>query len=286
MDKGILLINKPVNITSFDIIRRLRKITKLKKIGHAGTLDPFATGLMIVCLGKYTKVIDYFTNLHKTYQATLEFGRKTATGDPEGEFIETVETGIFSEEELKAAVEKILQVKSQVPSAYSAIKINGKAAYKYARNNQEVEIKARSVEIRQFRILSYNHPYLQYSAQVSKGTYIRTLSETFAELLNTVAYTTELTRLAIDDVELSRAVDLENLNESNWQEHLISPLTLLSKYPIHVLTSEQIEDFQHGRKFNVSMEDSVSTLFLNSLSEIIGFGNVENQLVSPKMVFV
>lgn len=199
---GFLLIDKPAGCSSFDVIRQLRRITGIKKIGHTGTLDPLATGLLICALGANTRLCKYLEAEDKTYSATVRLGIQTDTGDAEGEIVR--ESEVIPEqfdEDLRTQVE---QLEELLPPQHSALKVRGLPAYAYARRGEEVELAPRPARISEFQILSYSPPNLNYVCQVSKGTYIRSLSEFIASCLGTVGHTINLRREAIGTVEVGR----------------------------------------------------------------------------------
>ncbi len=206
---GILLVDKPVGWTSFDVVAKIRGQLKSEyrargetptkrqlRVGHAGTLDPFATGLLVVLLGDATKKADEFLKLDKVYEATVYLGATSSTGDPEGEVIE-VNSDQPSLEDVKAALAKFTGKITQIPPAYSAIKINGQRAYKLARAGKVVEVPSRNVEIHSIELLNYTYPELKIRTHVSSGTYIRTLAQDIGQTLGTGAYCSELRRISV-----------------------------------------------------------------------------------------
>ena len=280
---GILLVNKEAGISSFDIIKRLRKISGIKRIGHCGTLDPFAEGLMIILLGKATKIASYLTKAQKTYHVKMEFGNQTNTGDLTGEIIQSAAIPIqINFEKLE---EKVLQIKSQIPPNFSAIKIDGKRAYKLAKKDISFQLSEREIKIHNFKIIKYSPPYLIYLAEVSKGTYIRTLSEQIAEILSSTAYTSNLTRTKVSDFHLKDAISSKNLEK--YEEHL-KPLSILG-FPQIVLNSAQEEkDFAQGKKIKIVSDTFWEDLFLvlNKEKEEIGFAQIKDNYLLPKIVFI
>ncbi len=206
---GIYLINKPRGRSSFSIVAQVRRLSGIKKVGHAGTLDPEAEGLLIILVGKeYTKKSDEFLKLPKTYEFTLKLGETSTTGDEEGE-----KTIISSNKPTKTAIKTALEgftgQISQIPPKYSAIKIDGQRAYKLARDGKEVTLKPRKVTISRLKILSYTYPNLSLVADVSSGTYIRSLAEDIGTALSTGAYCTDIKRTQIGKYSLSKAITLE-----------------------------------------------------------------------------
>ncbi len=212
--QGILLVDKPAGWTSFDVVNYVRKqvaaaeVKKPKhvKVGHTGTLDPFATGLLILLIGKeYTRRAGEFSKLDKTYEVTMKLGETSTTGDPEGE-ITPVSDKIPTEADIQKAIKNFVGEIEQTPPAYSAIKIDGQRAYKLARAGKEVKIDPRKVTINRLELVSYDYPEAKLIADVSSGTYIRTLVEDLGKTLATGAYTTALRRTQIQEYSIAQAV--------------------------------------------------------------------------------
>jgi tRNA pseudouridine55 synthase len=201
MTDGIILIDKPAEMTSFGVVARVRRVLtqaaqKKVKVGHTGTLDPFATGLMILVIGKECKNAEQYSKLDKVYEATFRLGQISTTGDPEGE-VTNVSADEPTREELEAVIARFRGAIMQRPPIFSAIKIAGKRAYKLARDGQEVEIPERPVTIHSLEVLEYVYPELKIRTHVSSGTYIRSLGVDIGEALGTGAYCTQLRRLSI-----------------------------------------------------------------------------------------
>jgi tRNA pseudouridine55 synthase len=212
MDDGILLIDKPAGMTSFGVVARIRRVLseqrgKKVKVGHTGTLDPFATGLMILVIGQECKNAGLYSKLDKTYEATIRLGQTSTTGDPEGE-ISDVSDIIPIQTEIKKALEKFTGEITQRPPIYSAIKVNGQRAYKLAHAGKPVEIPERQVTIYGLEIIDYKYPELMIRAHVSSGTYIRTLAEDIGKALGVGAYCTQLRRISIGKWDVIEAKTL------------------------------------------------------------------------------
>ena len=219
---GWLYINKPLGFSSFAVIAKLRRITRIRKIGHSGTLDPLATGLLIVAVGRaYTKQLDKYLKQDKTYRAILKLGYKTETLDAEKpeEFVSNYKPTL---EEIEKVLKEFTGEIQQTPPIYSAIQIDGKRLYKLAREGKgdTVEIPSRPVTIYKIKLLEYNYPNLEIEVEVSSGTYIRSLVRDIGESLKAGAYLTGLIRTEIADLKLEEAVDLKDLNEGNWEKYL------------------------------------------------------------------
>lgn len=222
-DDGILLIDKAPGWTSFDVVAKIRGarraafkatgVTPTKRqlrVGHAGTLDPFATGLLIILLGDATKRSDEFLKQDKTYEATITLGATSSTGDPEGE-LTPVSDNVPSSEAVQAAIGNFTGPITQIPPAYSAIKVNGQRAYKLARKGQDVDIPSRQVTIHSLEVVSFDYPQLHIRTHVSSGTYIRSLAQDIGEALGTGAYCSQLRRTVIGDLNVDDSTEVESV---------------------------------------------------------------------------
>jgi tRNA pseudouridine55 synthase len=219
MQDGILLIDKPADMTSFGVVARIRRVLTTKqqkkvKVGHTGTLDPFATGLMILVIGKECKNAGMYSKLDKVYEATFRLGQISSTGDPEGELRE-VSTKQPTREDIERTLKQFRGEISQRPPIFSAIKINGQRAYKLARDGQKVEIPLRQVQIHTLELLDYSYPEVKIRTHVSSGTYIRSLAVDIGERLGTGAYCTALRRIAIADWTIDTAQQLSDFGIKN-----------------------------------------------------------------------
>ena len=202
---AVILLNKPAGMTSFDAVAKCRKIFHERKIGHTGTLDPEASGLMIILLGKYTKLLPYCVKNHKAYQATLKLGEMTDTEDIWGTVIETKTPSIHTSEEIEKAVQSLTGDILQVPPMYSALKKDGKKLYEYARQGIEIEREARPVHISSLKVEKIDETNYRMDAVVSSGTYIRTLISDFGKQLSELAIMSSLIRTKIEHLSLEDA---------------------------------------------------------------------------------
>lgn len=219
MTDGILLIDKPAEMTSFGVVARVRRVLsreagKKVKVGHTGTLDPFATGLMIIVVGKECKNAGHYTKLDKVYEATFRLGQISTTGDPEGELTD-VSTKQPNPREVEEVLARFTGEISQRPPIFSAIKINGQRAYKLARDGQEIEIPLRNVTVHSLDLIEYSYPNVKIRTHVSSGTYIRSLAVDIGEALETGAYCTQLRRTAISKWTVDEAKTLQDLGIEN-----------------------------------------------------------------------
>ncbi|MDD2332453.1 MAG: tRNA pseudouridine(55) synthase TruB [Candidatus Cloacimonetes bacterium] len=279
---GFLLIDKPEGLSSFDVIRALRKISGIRKIGHTGTLDPFATGLMIYCMSRYTRIAYLLEARDKTYHVKLKFGERTDSGDLTGKVIARSEH-VVDNTELSALKDYVLGLKRLPVPIYSAVKLDGKRAYTYARQGLDIAIPERETRIYNFEIQSFNFPYLEYICQVSKGTYIRSLSEQIALFLGTLAHTVALRREAIGNITLERSVNLDILAKENWQNYLVDPAYLLSSNQSVICNEEQISTLLMGRTISLSGEDCDDLLVYDSSGRIMSIGKLFTGILSPKI---
>lgn len=219
---GILLIDKPKGWTSFDVVNKVRRIVQLSELntsnkkrfptGHTGTLDPMATGLLVLLLGTYTKQAPGLTKLDKTYDVTMKLGQTSTTGDVEGEITDVSDTQP-SLDAVTAALQQFVGDQMQVPPAFSAVKINGQRAYKLARDGKTPELKARPVHIEQITLSSYEYPFVRFTAEVSSGTYIRSLVEDLGKALKTGAYMSDLRRTKVGKFDLADALVMDDLTD-------------------------------------------------------------------------
>jgi tRNA pseudouridine55 synthase len=224
--QGLLLVNKPQGWTSFDVVAKVRGIARTAtgdrkiKVGHSGTLDPMATGLLIIAIGKYTKKINQLMGLDKSYTGRIVLGATSDTADAEGE-LTSVSTMVPSLDEVESAFAKLHGPISQTPPAYSAIKINGVRAYDLARKGQAPEMKPRPVTIHKFVITNYAYPYVEFESHVSSGTYIRSLAVSVGEDLKVGGYLDQLIRTSVGDSLLELAHEISELSTDNLESKLI-----------------------------------------------------------------
>ncbi len=212
-DEGrVLLIDKPYEWTSFDVVNKLRYKLKIKKIGHAGTLDPLATGLLIICVGKMTKRIEEFMGMEKEYTGTFTVGQTTPSHDLETEPGEKTPIDHLTTEMIHDAAKPYIGKISQVPPIHSAIQIGGKRAYSFARKGQEVALAPRDVEVSAFEITAIQLPLVHFRIVCSKGTYIRSLARDYGKTLGTGAYLSSLCRTRIGEFKLENALQLEDVS--------------------------------------------------------------------------
>jgi tRNA pseudouridine55 synthase len=284
MNNGVFLIDKPANITSFQVVKKIRQITGEKKAGHTGTLDPFATGLLPICLGKATRISQFLLADTKTYEVKAKFGIKTNTGDFTGTTVQEMNKKITNEQ-MQSIIPKINEIEEQIPPAFSAIKINGRKAYQLARANQKADLAPREIKIIDFKLTNFEFPLFSYTAKVTKGTYIRTLTEQIAEMLGTIATTTELRRTEIGALSIHKSTSLEKITTENWKTFLFPIHEILPQFPVFELTENQQKDFNNGLSINVEEMEPLRVIIKSYDQMIIGMAEIENGILRPKMVF-
>ncbi len=224
--EGILLVDKPRDHTSHDVVARLRGKLKMKRIGHAGTLDPMATGLLIILVGKATRVSQYLISLDKEYEGTVELGKVTDTQDADGEMMETRPVPPFTEAEIKAGIQGFLGDQYQMPPMYSAIKIDGVPLYKSARKGEEVEREPRFIRVMSWELTRLALPQFDFRMRVTKGTYVRTLAHDLGQKLGCGAHLAALRRTATDKFNVAQALTMEQIQAMTLPEiekRLIAP---------------------------------------------------------------
>lgn len=209
----VFLINKPYQWTSFDVVKKVRNALKIKKVGHAGTLDPLATGLLIVCAGRKTKSIDSYMAQEKEYTGTFVLGKTTESFDLEKEVLDVADPSSITLNQVNSAVSKLTGDILQIPPMHSAIKVDGKRVYESARKGLEVKMVARPVTVLEFEITEFNNPEVHFRIVCSKGTYIRSIARDLGEILGVGAYMSALKRTRIGDFKLNEALPLVDLIE-------------------------------------------------------------------------
>ena len=253
---GIILLDKPVGISSNRALQKVRGIYQARKAGHTGSLDPFATGMLPICLGEASKTASFMLEAGKQYRATARLGEATTTGDVEGQIIQNCAVPGISSEHIAQRLKSFEGEISQVPPMYSALKHEGKPLYEYARAGIEIERPARRVTIHQLDLLEWQPPRLIFNVRCSKGTYIRTLAEDIATALGSCAHLVELRRTEVDPFDASRMVTLDQLQEAREQgdleTHLLPIDAGLPDWPSVVLDTAQQGKFMHGNHFHLS----------------------------------
>lgn len=279
---GIIVINKPKNCTSHDVVRKAKKILN-EKVGHTGTLDPNATGVLPLLVGKGTQISKYLINHDKTYEAVLKLGEKTDTADVEGKIIETkeVQPSNLEKENVEKVLKALIGKQEQTPPIYSAIKVKGKKLYEYARSGENVEIEPRTIEIYDLELIKVENQEITYKVHCSKGTYIRTLCEQIAEKLGTVGYMKELKRTQVGEFKIEDSVTIEEL-ENNVEKNLITIEKYFENCKKINLNAKKLQLFLNGVQLTHDLEDGIYTIY--SDEKFIGIGTVKNKLLKRDIV--
>lgn len=273
---GILNIYKSEGMTSFDVVRKVKKIAKCTRVGHTGTLDPLATGVLPVCIGKATKAVELLTCDSKIYRTTLKLGVITDTYDKEGKILEESIVNV-EEKEVIEVVNSFKGAQMQKPPIYSAIRVNGKRLYEYAREGKEVEIKEREIFIYDIRILDINLPYVSLEINSSKGTYIRSICYDIGEKLGCGAAMWKLERLSSGAFKKENSISIEELNEENIESNLITmeiafkeldEIKLNEKFTRLAINGVCIQD----KKVSSNLKNDILYRVLSDKDEFIGIG--------------
>lgn len=239
---GILFIDKPSGWTSRDVCNKVQSILHTKKVGHLGTLDPFATGLLIVAVGKATRILPFLENLDKTYIATLKLGVKTSSGDLDGTIVEQQDVKVFpTQNEIVAALQIVQKMKEQRIPLASAKKIDGKRLYEYAHQNIVIQTPSKPIEIYDLLYLNSQKPTIDFLTRVSAGTYVRTIGEDIALQLGTIGHLSALRRVRIGDYSVEKAIEIENISENNLQP-IGKILSFLPTISVDSLLAQKIQN--------------------------------------------
>lgn len=283
---GIIIVNKEKNWTSNDVVQKIKGIFH-EKVGHTGTLDPLATGVIPVLVGKGTLLSKYLINHDKEYIATIKLGEKTSTGDSEGEIIEekNVDDIILNEVFVKTTLKKFEGKITQIPPIYSAIKVNGKKLYEYARKGQNIEIPKRNIEIYELELISISKEdmTIKYKVHCSKGTYIRTLCEDIAKELGTVGFMKELQRIKVGDFSIENSLTISELdNKEKVDNNFITIEKFFANKEKIELDSASLKKFKNGVKIKVQKIDNVYKIYYQN--RFIGTGIVSNCILKRDII--
>ena len=284
---GIIIVNKPKNWTSHDIVAKVKKLTN-EKVGHTGTLDPMATGVLPLLIGKGTLCSKYLMNHDKKYQVILQLGKRTDTLDSEGEILEEKEVKIENLEESKVGqvFETLKGKQEQIPPMYSAIKVNGKKLYEYARKGQNVEVKPRIIEIYNIELIRINkeEKQIEFTVECSKGTYIRSLCETIAEKLETVGYMFGLNRLQVGEFGIEQSISIDEIskNPEKIEKNLISIEELFKKIEKIEINEKELKLLLNGVQLSKNKKDGIYRVYQEK--SFIGIGIIKNQKLKRDII--
>jgi len=290
--EGLICIDKPVSITSFKATDRIRKHLGVKKAGHTGTLDPSASGVLVVCLGRATRLAEHLQIGTKVYEATIHLGKTTDTDDSEGEIISETEIEGINRERVEEVVQRFTGVIMQTPPAYSAIRMGGERLYKKARAGEIMEIEPREVYIKSIDITDFNPPLLSIIVECGKGTYIRSLARDIGEALNCGAHLTSLRRLKNEYIDIDQCTPLNELLEMERDDILKSTSFIPFDDALpHIASIElnegNVEKVRHGSTVEVMGSDRKSGLVqAKHRGKLIAIGHIKECAFKPEKVFI
>ena len=290
---GIIIINKTKGCTSHDIVYKIKKMFN-QKVGHTGTLDPMAEGVLPILIGKGTQCSKYLINHDKKYLVKLQLGIKTDTADSEGKIIEEkqINTNLITEENIINTLKSFIGKQEQIPPIYSAIKVNGKKLYEYARKGQEVELKPRQIEIYNIELIRYSleKKEIEFEVFCGKGTYIRSLCEDIAKKFETVGYMKELKRIQVGNFKIENSITIDEL-EKNIKEidftndKIISIEKLFGNKPYIKLEKRKIDLLLNGVKLTQNYDDGIYRIYDNK-NKFLGIGVIKNHLLKRDVIIV
>lgn len=287
---GVIIVNKKSGYTSHDIVYKIKKITG-EKVGHTGTLDPLAKGVLPILVGEGTKISKYLINHDKIYKVKLKLGKKTSTGDLEGKVIEkeNFDINLLDKEKIEKIFKESIGIQEQTPPIYSAIKVNGKKLYEYARKGQKVEIPKRKINIYNLELISLDKEKLiiEFKVFCSKGTYIRSLCEDIAKKIGTIGYMLELERLRVGEFDISSSVTIDELeknkdNKEFLENNIISLEKIFEKNEKIDISNQKLKHFLNGVKISNNCKDGVYRIY--SESKFIGIGIVKDKLLKRDVI--
>ena len=277
MKDGILIVDKPQGFTSHDVVAKIRKIIGTKKVGHTGTLDPMATGVLVVCIGAATKLVEHFTAKDKVYEAKIKLGIKTNTGDITGNITETLpidNVKQMNDEQIKDVINSFIGKQKQIPPMYSSIKVNGMKLYEYARKGIEVKVEARDIEIFDISDIKIKEDEITYTVHCSKGTYIRSLCEDIAKKLGTCGAMSYLRRIKTGKFSIEDSITIEEI-----QEEKIYPMEKLFDNKIQI--EKDLNKLLNGMEIECDKPDGLYSLYTN---HYIGIGKIKDKKLKREII--
>ena len=289
---GFLNVNKPLKLTSHDVVARVRRRYKVlsgsKKVGHAGTLDPLATGVLVLCLGGATRLSDYVMHTTKQYRAEITLGQTTTTYDTEGEVTSQQDVSRISQADIEAILPQFTGDIQQTPPMYSAIKVDGQKLYHLARKGKIIEREAREVTISGLQITSWDQPKFELDVVCSSGTYIRSLAYDIGQVLGVGAYLSGLERVASGNFHVEFTISLDTImNDEDWHKHIISPKDALRDRPTIILKDDEIKAVQNGQFIARMDQKPVDHLFaFTADGQLVAILTPRDRFWKPHKVFL
>ncbi len=286
---GIIILNKQKGCTSHDVVAKTKKLLK-EKVGHTGTLDPNATGVLPLLVGQGTKLSAYLIEHDKEYIATLKLGEKRDTADSEGAIIEErqIDYSVLQKENVEKILQSFIGKQEQIPPMYSAIKINGKKLYEYARKNEKIELEPRHIEIYKMDLINIIKDTIIFKVQCSKGTYIRSLCEDIAKRLNTVGYMQDLERSRVGKFDIKDSITIEeleqNIKDSEFiNQHFITIENYFKDKESIKLNEKRLSLFLNGVKLTHNLTDDMYKIY-DENNKFVGIGSVKNNLLKREII--
>ncbi len=281
---GILIVNKPQDFTSRDVVNKVGGILKTKKIGHTGTLDPIATGVLVICIGNTTKLCEVLTSEYKEYIATIKLGIKTDTLDTTGEIIERKDF-VVTETQIKEVLSSFLGQSTQITPIYSAVKVNGKKLYEYAREGIEVELPTREINITNIELISFNNDEIVFKTTVSKGTYIRALIDDICKKLNTIGTMSSLIRTKQGNFIIEDSYTIEDIEQGNYK--LITIEEALSNLESITIDEDTYNKVKNGSIIEKTFTNDIANLvYENKIVAIYQTYHSDNSKAKPFKMFI
>ena len=281
---GIIVVNKPKGITSRDVVNKACKLLNTKKVGHTGTLDPIATGVLVLCVGKATKLVEVLTSNDKEYVATVKLGILTDTLDTDGTIVEKKHVNL-DRDELENVLNSFIGTYNQEVPIYSAVKINGKKLYEYAREKKEVTIPKRMVEIKKIKLLEFGNGYYKFKVTVSKGTYIRSLIKDINDKLGVIGVMSDLVRTKQGKFSINDSYTLENIKKGDYK--ILSITDVLKNENCVIISSTLFEKVKNGALINNEYNTSMVTFIYNdSVIAIYKIYDKDKSKLKPYKMFI
>lgn len=289
MDSGLLNIDKPAGMTSRDVVDHVQRLVYPAKVGHAGTLDPLATGVLIVCIGRATRLVPLIQAMHKTYRATFLLGRTSDTDDVEGTVVETPNAPRPSREQILAALPAFIGRIEQRPPAYSAVKVKGKRAHALARQGRDVMLPPKLVDVFRIELLRFDEPELELEIECGSGTYVRSLGRDLGERLGCGAVMSALVRMAIGPFRLESAVPLKQLTWNSVADFMLPMASAVQGRPSRQVDEAAVRELSHGRSITLVGEIPPAAgervALLDERGELVALADALDGRLVPRQVF-
>jgi tRNA pseudouridine55 synthase len=286
MAEGVFNIDKPAGLTSHDVVNEIRRITGIRRVGHTGTLDPLATGVLLLCVGRATRLAEYLTGQDKRYTATICLGKATDTYDAEGNVVSEYPVNV-TQDEINRALETFRGEIRQKAPRYSAIKVGGEALYKKSRRGETPERPVRVVTVHELEILAWDSPWVKIDLVCSSGTYVRSIAHDLGQILGCGGYLTQLRRSSIGDFSILEAVSLDGLEQDNWEKHLMPMEVAIRHMPQATVSTEEARKLYQGQSIPIQDSWGEGNLLrvYDDQSQFVGIVTFTNSRFHAKKIF-